>query len=394
MDVWVDGALRLVDSAPPYEWSWDTTTELNGDHVLELRAVDIAGRVVASEPRTVHVSNPGASVRLLSPYPTETVMTGMPFRIRWLAADGAQPITTFHIEVSADGKSYQPLAGCTSLPSTARECLWNTPGPASKNAAVRITAFDVAGPADTDLTQGFKIQAGTPTLRVSFPNKATTLGLQSWQSLYWTNSLGLSPVKVELSRDKGGSWEVLAPALLPLHGDLAWTVAGAPTTQGLLRVSSLNTSLQDVSDAPFAIAPVSVTLTAPKAGTVWRHGTEASVKWKGSLGTYDRFNVRLSTDGGVTFPIVLAGSVAANAVSAKFKVPAVTTETARVKLESLSNPDWHVVGTVSFRDPAALAQCAGLGVSSQRLKDLHDSTRGATVPERRGHGGGRCPSCH
>jgi hypothetical protein len=349
VDVWVDGALRLIDDAAPYQWSWDTTSELNGDHTLVLRAVDVAGRVIQSSPRTIRVLNPGVTVRLLSPFPTENLFTAMPFRIRWLAADGKQPITGFKIDVSSDGKTFQPLTGCVSLPRSARECLWNTPGPTSKNAAVRVTALTAAGAAATDVASGFSIRTGSPALRLSFPDAATTLGLQSTQSVFWLNDLGLSPVRLELSRDNGDSWEILAAEVLPLNGDWPWTVIGAMTTQGLIRVTSLNTTLQDVSRAPFKISPASVTLTEPKAGTVWHPGAGASVKWRGNLGAHDRFNVRLSTDGGVTFPIVLAGSVAARSVSTTFNVPAVSTDTARIKLESLSTPGWDVIGAIDFK---------------------------------------------
>jgi Bacterial Ig domain len=343
VDLWVDNELRLVDDTAPYKWSWNTANELNGDHTLELRALDIAGRVATSELRTVRVNNSAPTVALLSPM-WDRVFTGLPLRIRWIAADGAAPIAAFRIDVSSDGKTFRSLAGCEVLPSTARECLWNAPGPASNRSAVRITAIDALGASVARTSPTFKILTGATTLTMRYPDKPTALGIGSTQSVFWSTDLGLSPLNVELSLDGGLSWGALASPLLPLNGDLRWTMSGPATSRGLIRVSSMNTSLQDVSDAVFTIAPSSLALRLPIANTVWRHHSQAQVKWATNLGAYDRLNVRLSIDGGTTFPIVLAGSVDAKRGVAKVIVPALTTDTARVMLESLANPAWRAVG--------------------------------------------------
>src|SRR5688572_217632 len=44
VDALIDGVLRFVDDVPPYEWTWDTTKDLNGERTLELRAIDVADR--------------------------------------------------------------------------------------------------------------------------------------------------------------------------------------------------------------------------------------------------------------------------------------------------------------------------------------------------------------
>jgi hypothetical protein len=77
--------------------------------------------------------------------------------------------------------------------------------------------------------------------------------------------------------------------------------------------------------------------------------TRVAVRWSSNLGAVDRFNIRLSTDGGATFPTLLAGSVAATDATASITVPSLSTSSARVRIESLSNPAWVATSPANFR---------------------------------------------
>jgi hypothetical protein len=57
VDLWIDGALHTIDTAAPYDFSWNTTSLADGSHTIEARAYDIAGKRVSSGPRTVNVRN-------------------------------------------------------------------------------------------------------------------------------------------------------------------------------------------------------------------------------------------------------------------------------------------------------------------------------------------------
>lgn len=54
VDLWVDGALRGIDTTAPYAFSWDARSVAAGTHTLELRVYDIDGRR-ATARRTVEV---------------------------------------------------------------------------------------------------------------------------------------------------------------------------------------------------------------------------------------------------------------------------------------------------------------------------------------------------
>ena len=344
VDFWVDGELRVVDPEAPYEWSWDTRRELNGDRVVELRALDIAGHQTVSASRVVRVNNAAPTVRLLSPVATERVFAGLPYTIRWIADAGSAPLTRIRIYLAADGVTFQPIPECADLPVTARECVWSAPGPLTRKAVVRIVVGDAAGNEVSDVSGRFEVRSGIPVLALRFPDKAADLGVGSTHSVYWASPLGLGATyQIELSRDGGASWSVLAPTLLGLTNAFRWTVTAPATTQGLVRVRTVSAPLEDVSSVPFNITEPSLRVAAPSVSTTWTAGTQAKVTWKSNLGAYDRLNVRLSTDGGFSFPFLLAASVPGTGRVAAVTVPPVATATARIRIESLDHAEWQAI---------------------------------------------------
>ena len=354
VDFWVDGVLRMADTTPPYEWEWDTRDSFNGARRLELRALDMNGRQSSAGTRTVEVGNPGTFVRLFGPGQSEIALTGMPYTIAWGVSEGASPVLRFDIAVSSDGgKSFVPLAECSNLPASARDCVWSAPGPLTKKGLVRLTATDSLGKALVHDSEQFTIRSGTTTLQVKSPSKLVRWGIGSRQAISWTSGMGLaSPVRIELSRDGGGSWTTLGSRLAYMP-DYAWTVTGPPTSNGLVRVTSLHGPLSDVSDSMFVIEEPSLELSALSSATAWVCGTTVKLKWTTNLGLRDRLIVRLSTDGGATFPHLLGASIIATLRQASIVVPAVDTADAVVRVESLDNPSWQDTG------PRFRVRCGG-----------------------------------
>ncbi len=109
--------------------------------------------------------------------------------------------------------------------------------------------------------------AAAPEVGVIAPNGGEFLAKGTSADLEWTATV-VTDVMVELSRDGGGSWETLF-ASTPNDGIESWTVAGASSTDCLLRVSTLDGLYSDVSDAPFAIHDTLPWLFAvPETGSV------------------------------------------------------------------------------------------------------------------------------
>lgn len=102
---------------------------------------------------------------------------------------------------------------------------------------------------------------------------------------------------------------------------------------GVTRSSSISLTVTG-SAGPF-------TVTAPNTSLTWVVNTIDTVKWNVANTNIAPINcanvsIRLSTDGGQTFPTVLAASTPNDGIEA-ITVPNVTTTTARVKIEAVGN---------------------------------------------------------
>ena len=132
-----------------------------------------------------------------------------------------------------------------------------------------------------------------PTAYMISLNGAEVLTPGSNETIEWgtDDDVAVTSVDVEYSPDNGASWSLLGTGLAP-YGSLAWTVPGAPTSTGLLRVTAydgLGNFGADLTDSPFVISggtgglnipygtgkpglngmPVLSSVTPPNIGQVW-----------------------------------------------------------------------------------------------------------------------------
>ena len=118
------------------------------------------------------------------------------------------------------------------------------------------------------------------------------------------------------------------------------TVAAATSSGivgGLTLSRTVVLSVSAANATPFAV-------TAPNSATTWAAGSTQSVTWNGvgtktSAVNCQAVNVRLSTDGGATYPTLLAAGVpnADGSGIANITLPNVATTTARVMIEAADN---------------------------------------------------------
>jgi hypothetical protein len=257
--------------------------------------------------------------------------------VQWTAADNGS-LAAFDVAFSSDGGlGYSPIPGCTGLGGAVRSCTWTAPGPATAQGRVRVTGRDASGNSSV-ATSSFTI--ANPALTVTSPNTAVNWAVGSSQLITWTSNLGpAAAVRVELSRDGGGTWSTLASSA-PNTGAFAWTVTSPNATTARVRVTwTGGAGAADTSDASFTIAAPSVTVTAPNTKVTWTVGSARAITWSHNLGTSASMRIEVSRNGGSTWTVVAASVPNGGSASGTFNwtVTGPATNQGRVRVSWTTN---------------------------------------------------------
>ena len=253
------------------------------------------------EPFIQDVSDSGFAItvpnlRLVSPNGGERVSTGRPTTIRWV---DAPPAASVRIELSKDsGITWSTIIA--AAPDTGEYVWVPTPADDSTAARIRVTANSGtfrSGQSDADFT------VQTPLMTVNRPNGGERWHALGMQEIRWVSVGNPSGVRIDLSRDGGANWETLF-ADTPDDGSQFWLVSGPPTTQALIRVSSVADDLLiDQSDSAFEIAIPQIRVTFPNGGDSWGIGSTQTITWN-SDGVTGNVDVALSRDGGANYSLI------------------------------------------------------------------------------------------
>jgi hypothetical protein len=275
--------------------------DINGDGLTDLAIANAFGGLVT----LLHVDDVLPTVSLTAPSGGSKV-TGLPVEVSWTAGDNAA-LAGFDLAVSSDGgASWSAIAGCTGLPAEARTCVWSSPGPAAAGTRIRVTARDTSG---NQAEAETAVDLVAPALTVTAPGAGETWYRGTSRTITWSDNLpDGDTVRIELSRDGGGSYETLATAA-PNTGGFAWTVSEPVASSAVVRIScSAGASTATASSGAFQIVAPTVNVTAPGAGTSWFVGTAMTIAWTGSLPAGDTMRIDLSRDGGGTFETLAAAA--------------------------------------------------------------------------------------
>jgi len=120
------------------------------------------------------------------------------------------------------------------------------------------------------------------TITVISPNGGETWQVGSNQEITWTSSGTSGNVRIELSTNNGSSWSDIVPTT-PDDGSYTWTVANTPSTSCLVRITDVDGSPTDQSNAVFTISEVNNPPNAPRLltpdnGTSWT--TPFDISWE------------------------------------------------------------------------------------------------------------------
>ena len=161
-------------------------------------------------------------------------------------------------------------------------------------------------------------------------------------------------MRIDVSRDGGKTWELVRASFKNTASSSStfnWAVTGPNTTQGRVRITWLNGPVADASDASFSITAATLGMTKPAAGTNWGWETTQQVLWTTNLPSSELVNVRLSLNGGATFPILLASNVQASKKKVNVVAPitAASEDHTRVKVEWVGHESTFAVSPADFR---------------------------------------------
>lgn len=180
----------------------------------------------------------------------DQLYVGVPHDIRWTVSGSAiERVDVF------DGHDYwdlfTPNSGCTALPGIATSCTWVPPGPPTSEGRLRVQATDASGNVGAAIAPYALV---TPIVTVTQPTPGVEWSIGSSREITWTSNLPITgTVDLDLSRDGGASWSVVAAAV-PNSGSYQWTVTGPLTQRAQVRVRwSTAGAVMDSSDKSFRI---------------------------------------------------------------------------------------------------------------------------------------------
>jgi hypothetical protein len=324
----------------------------SGVHTFTLTVDDDEGGTATDSVIITIIDTLPPTVTVVRPDGGEKLFAGTPYLIEWTASDNGV-LSFFDVLYSVDaGVTYTPVPGCSGVSGVLRSCTWNSPGPTSTTARVRVVATDAASNAGTDNSNSnFTIANGSGSITVTTPNTTVDVGIGSTQQIKWNHTLGPNAyVRIELSRDGRESWESISGAFKNTGGSSStfdWVVTGPKAiAQSRVRVTWVNgPTVSDTSDVDFSVSDPYVILDTASLARELGFGTSRTQKWITNLGPKDKVNVVLSEDGGASFPLMLASNVTATKKTADYTTPSLASGTTLGRVRIVWTGDANVHGT-------------------------------------------------
>ncbi|GJQ63180.1 MAG: hypothetical protein SCALA702_22330 [Melioribacteraceae bacterium] len=191
-------------------------------------------------------------INITSPNGGEEWLQGSTQNITWSSA----AVTNVKIEYSTNnGTDWNEVVASVAASSGTYE--WTVPETPTTEGLVRLTAVENGSVTDQS-DAVFSILA--PSITVTAPNGGETVVAGGATNIEWT-SVGVTNVAIDYSDDNGSNWNSIE-ASTPSDGSYEWLVPTALSGSNLLvRISDVDDAgVNDVSDAQFTVASVSLTL--------------------------------------------------------------------------------------------------------------------------------------
>jgi len=289
-----------------------------------LRVSDASDGIPSDVSDAVFSISSAATLTLISPNGGESWIAGGTQQIIWSSTGS---ISAVKIEYSTNNGGSWTTIDLNTPNDGVYE--WIIPAVETNTALVRVS--DVSNSAIFDVSdQVFTI--ATPvedTVTVTSPNGGESWTAGSTRAITWVSTGNIQSLKLEYSVNSGTTWTTIA-ASAANTGSYSWTVPNTGTNSALIRISDASDgSPSDVSNNVFTIVPENLTLTAPNGGESWVSGTSRTITWI-STGTIVAVKLEYSLNNGRNWTTI--SSSAANSGSYNWTIPAVPSDSARVRV--------------------------------------------------------------
>ncbi len=247
------------------------------------------------------------------------------------------------LEYSTNSGATYPYTIIGSTPAGATSLSWSIPDAVSKTVKVKIS--DASDVNVFDVSQAnFIIQAG---FTITTPDGGEVWTVGSQHDIVWNTVGSVSTVKLEYSIDGGTAYSSITDST-PNTGSYSWSVPDSISSQVKVKVSDYNDiDAFDVSNNNFKIRG-NLNLTAPDGGEAWIVGNNYNITWTRS-GSVVNINLEYSTDGGTTYPNVIASGVSAALGTYGWSIPNNLSQSARVKITDASDSSVFDVSAANFK---------------------------------------------
>jgi endoglucanase len=170
-----------------------------------------------------------------------------------------------------------------------------------------------------------------PELSLLKPNGGEKLRAGSTQSITWTSN-DIRDVKIDYTPDNGTTWNVIQASVPAINQKYDWQVPEISSNQCRIKISSLDGTLEDISNSTFSILDPVILLTAPNGGEKFRAGSTQSITWT-SIDIND-VKIDYTSDNGTTWDVIQASAPAVNQ-KYDWQVPEISSSQCRIKIRTL-----------------------------------------------------------
>jgi len=245
-------------------------------------------------------------------------------KITW---DLVGAIQNVKIELSTDSGSNYDYQITASTPAGAKEFYWDVPDTKCSPTA-RIKISDANDNTVFKTTTGdFKLQ---PQFTITNPVGGQVYTVADNCLITWTTDYGVVPnVKLEYSYDNGSNWTDIVPTMSNT-GSKAWGIPDHISESVMVRISDVRDPSADYTTGAFKIRG-NLALLTPATGSAFIVSSPMGITWN-ATGTMGVVTLQLSTNGGTSYDVPIAGNVPSGDESYGWTTPNNITNQAMVKV--------------------------------------------------------------